>query len=345
MAGFIAFVAMLELLFRLLPVSTATYTGYYVAPDILTYPPHHEWRVATGWDLRNPQTLRSNDHGFLAARDFHRNPQAVALIGDSYMEAAMLDEADRPGSQLERALGGSRPVYALACPGTALLDYAERVRFASERFGIRDFVIFLEERDVEQALCGSGNVHSACLDSSTLSRRNEHLPDASTAKRVLRHSALAQYIAGQLKVEPRRLASEAFVRQTPQPAAAAPAAVTDPAHGTAADLRAEQVAEAVAGEFLRIIGTRASGRIVLIADTNRSRVQAGLPVHAPSRARFMALARDAGLVVVDMDPRYRDHFRLSSLSLSVGPYDGHLNPLGVSLVSQAAAQALGAAAR
>lgn len=64
-----AMVALGEALFRVLPVSTSTATGYHVHSDVLGNPPHHEWRVSTGWDLRNAQTLRSNNKGFAATRD------------------------------------------------------------------------------------------------------------------------------------------------------------------------------------------------------------------------------------------------------------------------------------
>lgn len=336
-AGVLAWFALLEIVFRLLPVSTASLTGYFIDPNILTYAPHHRWQMATGWDLRNPQVLRANESGFVSTRDFTRDPRAVAMIGDSYIEASMLPVEERPGTQLELALDGSRPVYAMGSPGTALLDYGERVRYAAQRFGVRDIVVFMEERDVEQALCGSGNVHSVCLDPKTLQRRNERLPSPSAAKQLLRHSALAQYLVSQLKIEPRRLLAEAFERQTPH----APVAVAPAAAPTApADARAEQLADAVAAEFLRMTRPFVAGRGVLVVDTDRLRIQAGQPTRAVSRERFMQRMREAGWEVVDMAPLYRAHFAHSSLSLSVGPYDGHLNALGVRLVAQAAADGL-----
>lgn len=48
-------------------------------------------------------------------------------------------------------------------PGSSFLDYAVRLRWAYEEFGVRDFVLFMEQGDLRQALCGSGNVHAACL--------------------------------------------------------------------------------------------------------------------------------------------------------------------------------------
>ena len=58
--GALAALLVIEVLLRLLPVSSATMLGYYADPEILVYPPHHDWQMSTGWDMRNPQRLRSN---------------------------------------------------------------------------------------------------------------------------------------------------------------------------------------------------------------------------------------------------------------------------------------------
>jgi hypothetical protein len=114
--------------------------------------------------------------------------------------------------------------------GTALLDYAERIRFAHEQFGVRDFVVLLERTDVAQALCGSGNVTSQCLDPKTLSPRTEFVVPASPLKRALRESALAQYLASQLKILPAKLAQQIFTRSMPAEPAThlAPESATSP---------------------------------------------------------------------------------------------------------------------
>jgi len=81
------------------------------------------------------------------------------------------------GAQLERELSG-RPVYTMGSPGSSLLDYAERMRFAHDRFGIVDFVLLVERGDVRQALCGS-NKHPRAMSRSPDPRtadRNHRLP-------------------------------------------------------------------------------------------------------------------------------------------------------------------------
>lgn len=334
--GILVFLLSCELVLRALPVSTATLTGYHVDPLIMTSPARHEWTVATGWDLRNAQRLRANNLGFVAEHDFEPDPGAVALVGDSYVEASMLPAAARPAAQLERALGGQRKVYALGGPGSSLLDYAERIRFASERLGVRDFVVLMEAGDVRQALCGSGQVHARCLDARTLEPRTELMPQPGTLKRWLRHSALAQYLFSQLKVDPARLWKLALASSRPVEAHA-PAA--KPAAAPAAGPGAAQV-DAVTAAFLRRVEPYVKGRLVVLVDADRGRLARGQVPGDFGRARFMALAREAGVRVVDAEPLVRRHYAQSKLSLDVGPYDGHLNEFGVGLFTAAAAEAL-----
>lgn len=325
----------LELLLRLLPVSTASQTGYYLHPEILSVPGRHAWTVSTGWDLRNPQRLQANAQGFVAEHDFARNPQAIALIGDSYVEASMLDAADRPAAQLERALGA--PVYAMGTPGTALLDYGVRLRWAAEQFGVRRFVLLLERGDVMQSLCGSGNVVSRCLDAQTLQPRRTPQPAPSAAKRVLRHSALAQYMASQIRVDAGAFLRSVVTRKVPgeggdaaKPAAAAPT--------PEAVLLARRRIDAVLNAFFADVPPGVE--LLWVLDGARQ-----APWLADSDGRFeraylIAQLRQRGMRLLDLQPIYQAHAAADPRSLEVGPYDGHLNALGVGLAMRAAAQEL-----
>lgn len=324
-----------ELALRLLPSPTATRLGYYIDPDILTYPPGHQWQMSTGWDLRNSQALVANNLGFPAERNFVFDGQAVALIGDSYVEASMLDAADRPGAQLERSLQG-RTVYAMGGPGSSLLDYAERIRYAHQRLGVHDFVVLMEAGDVRQSLCGSGNVHSPCLDRTTLAVQHERREPPSALARVTRESALAQYFVGQLRLSVRALIAQTFRRGVPE----APIAQVPAAAASAAGVAVPAFVDAVADSFFERVRPQVTGRLVMLVDGARDAkrpLESGL---AAERRRFIQRARESGAVVVDAEAIFAAHAGRSQRSLDVGPYDGHLNPLGVTLVMTAAAQAL-----
>lgn len=338
------FVLVAEVLFRLLPVSTATRTGYYLDPMILTYPPHHRWRMATGWDLRNPQTLQANNLGFASERDFIPDARALALIGDSFVEASMLDARDRPGVQLERALGGARPVYAMGGPGSALLDYAERIRYAYRHLEVHEFVILMEGGDVRQSFCGSGNIHGPCLDRVTLELRTETLTPPSLAKQVLRQSALAQYLGSQLKFDVRRVLAAAFTRSSHKPVDGSdePRAAPDLAEPTRQLTAAEQArVDAVTDAFVRRVAEVApNARVTLVVDGGRRPSGRSLGDTQLERHRFIENMRDRGYKVVDGTQVFASHWMNSQLSLSVGPYDGHMNGHAIGLVMEATAQQL-----
>jgi hypothetical protein len=334
--GALGFLLCAELAFRVLPVSTATATGYYLDPLILTYPPNHDWTVSTGWDLRNAQHHHSNNAGFVAHRDFAYNPNAVALIGDSFVEASMLAADERPGNQLERALH-DRPVFSMGGPGSALLDYAERIRFAQAHYGVRDFVLVMERGDVRQSLCGSGNIHGPCLDRESFAARTQTQAPPNAAKRILRHLALAQYVFGQLKFDPERLLKQAIAQSRPTTDSGSvtkgvrpPSPVEMPSPGLDAVVKAF---------FARIDGI-VVGKLVIVLDSNRIALYQGQSTIDPARSRFIEQASAAGATVIDTDPLFREHLKSSPLKLDIGPYDGHFNALGVRIVMEAAAHAL-----
>ena len=338
LSGVLAVVVAAEVLLRTLPVSTATNTGYYVAPNILNYPPGHEWTMATGWDLRNVQHMRSNNMGFAAEHDFVPGSDAVGLIGDSYVEASMLPLADRPAAQLERALGGRR-VYAMGGPGSSLLDYAERIKWAHQTLGLKTFVVLMEHTDASQTLCDSGNVHARCLSAGTLESTIRRRPPSGALKNLLRESALAQYLNSQLKFSPSRLISPDFWRSGAPPEPEGPPRVVAPTDQPPLALEVRSTVDAAVGAFFEQVSGLEALRVVFVIDMNRQNLESG--VRAPDESYHLAqrlLDRDQ--VVVQGEPLYREHFRQSPLRIDVGPYDQHFNRLGVALLMNAAAQAL-----
>lgn len=344
--GAMGVVVALEALGHVLPVSSATLTDYYLDDAIITYPPNHRWTVSTGWDLRNPRSLQANNLGFVADRNFQPDSRAIAVVGDSYVEAGMLDAPYRPAAQLQALLGAGTPVYALGSPGTSLLDYAERVRFARTRLDVRRFVLVMEPGDVRQALCGSGNVHASCLDPQDLRPRTERLVKPSTAKRWLRHSALAQYLVGQLKLDGGRLLEMMRIGlgQAPDAGRAAPATSRLNASATEAQrllARRQAVVNAVADEFMQRMRALDLQEWVLVAD-GRRRGSALSPDSEPmlERDAFLARMRAQGVLVIDGEESFRAHEARGGHTLSVSPSDAHLNRDGVALLMGAVARVL-----
>ncbi|GAA5160729.1 hypothetical protein [Viridibacterium curvum] len=328
LAGVMAALVLLELLCRALPVSTATHTAYHFAPDIITYPAHHSFTLSSGWDLKNAQHLRSNNAGFLDSRDFTHDPSAIAVIGDSFVEANMLPEADRLSRQLERELAQT-PVYAMGGPGSSLFDYLARARFAQERFGIRTFLIVVERSDVRQTLCGSGNTHGPCLDVTTLQPGNDRQAPAGKLKALARESALAQYFFSQLRIKPEALGAQLFPPRNPQ----APHQTSVPPEDQIDDKAADEIIH----RFFAGLAAMPDTRFVLVLDSDREAIHAGRTPSSRVLTRFKAAAATAGVPIVDTAPLFAAHYKASPLRLEVGPYDKHWNPLAMGIVARASA--------
>ena len=324
--GMLLVLLALEGVMRLLPVSTATLSGYHFHPNIVTYPAHHHFIMATGWDLQRVQRHRSNNFGFLSRHEFEPDPNAVALVGDSFVEANMLPASERLDAQLEARLA-TRRVYALGGPGSSLLDYAERVRFAADRFAIKDFVVVIEQGDIKQTLCGSGNIHGPCLDPDDLRPRIERLPEADAGKRLLRHSAFAQYLVSQLQVNPGRLLKRIDPRQWLDTSERSKRDSAAPATTVERDTR-------IVTAFLTYLPRSNGERYVLIFDSPL-RQRSDDASHSASTVMFMAQARQAGLRVLDTAPIFRAQLDKANLALHVSPRDTHWNGLANSVVAQA----------
>jgi hypothetical protein len=196
----------------------------------------------------------------------------------------------------------------------------------------------MESGDVRQSLCGSGNVHSACLDPKTLERRVERRVPPSALATVARESAAAQYFVGQLKLDLSSIVAQTFRRSVPQHSR-----VSGPASSAGVPAREKPIAfvDAVAREFFGAVSPHVEGRLIIVIDGQRDATRPLEARLAAERRQFIQRANEAGATVIDAERLYAEHAGRSRRSLDVGPYDRHLNALGVELVMRAAASALG----
>lgn len=326
-AGVLTVLLFLEMIFRLLPVSTATRSGYHIHPLILTYPPYHCFTSATGWDLKNAQHHCANNLGFLSDRDFTRDPQALALIGDSFVEANMLAKHERLAARLENRLAG-KPVYALGGPGSSLLDYAERAKFAAKELGTKTFVFVLERGDIRQAACGSGNVHGPCIDGRTRLPRTETQLPPGMLKRALRESALAQYVFSQLKFDPSKM-MQSF-----------PHAGIKESSGIAAQSASPSIGELVIKRFLEQISSIEDARFYFLIAPDPALVTGKVTSENADIQSFRSATRSMRATFIDPVPEFREFVSRSGRILEVGPYDGHWNSDATEIIADKIAERL-----
>jgi hypothetical protein len=297
--GCAGFLLSAEIVLRLLPVSTSTATGYHFDPLINTYPAHHAFTVSTGWDLRNAQQHRSNNYGYLDDKDFDVDPNAVAVIGDSYVEANMLPRAETLPELLDQRLGARR-VFAMGAPGTSLLDYAERLRFAAENFGVR----------------------------ATLAPNTVLQPPRDGAKQLLSESAFLQYLFSQIRLDPGRLprtAQVALAREARRLTGGSTQAPSLPRPALA-----PVTAAAIVEAFFEVVERQAPRTLVILYHSdraNRGRPDVSRDTLREAAARYDAEFVDVTAELVELEER-------TGLSVYVSPSDHHLNGLTLDRISE-----------
>ena len=330
--GSLACAVGLELIFQVLPTSTYTDTGYHIDPYIVTYRPNHEFTTSFGWDLEHPIHHRSNNLGFLSAHAFAPNPRAIAVIGDSFVDASMLPDSDRVGDQIQRALP-DRPIYAMGGPGSNLLDYVERIRYAADHLQVRDFVVVIERGDMKQVLCGSGNIHAMCLDQSTWKVQIELIPAPSRIKMILRHSALLQYLLGHLRFNLGDLLKHASQPKSPPVSAADVKTLSVWSDFTESDI------DKILTIFFERIAPFKKGRLVVVLDSDRDAINRGSVPADLRRDFFMRRCREFGAQVIDTEPLFQDFVIRTGRHLEVSPSDKHWNRAATDLVAEAVRRA------
>src|SRR5688572_22883205 len=110
-AGIGGALLLLEGTLRLLPVLNGTYAADPRASwPVHTMIPNTQYTYSTGWNLQNIHRGRINNYGYVAPFDYSPAKGAIAVFGDSYIEAQMNDYGDTLQGSLNDYLKKPRTV-------------------------------------------------------------------------------------------------------------------------------------------------------------------------------------------------------------------------------------------
>jgi hypothetical protein len=320
--GALSVLVVLETTLRLLPTPTATRVGQYIDPFVTTYPPGHAFRTATGWSLLNARQQQANEHGFIPSRAFQPTPNAIALIGDSLVEQSMLPPEQRLASVLQVS-GLGAEVYAMGVPGSSLFDYLERVRYARDQLGVRNFWIVIERADVRESLCATGVYTDACMDGLGEIRRIRR-PPRSALYNALGESAVLQYFVGVLRLSPRRLATlfrpVSLQGKLPSPP---PGDVDGRVHRSTSAVSIEE--QQVIDRFVNELSAMPSLRIGLLIDPVVGSLHRDDEFIDQSLAQLSNRAHQLGIPAIHPRRELALYSAKTGLEMHIGPYDAHWN--------------------
>ena len=327
----------LELVVRVLPVSDSLRVQpVNAANPILHFEPNRTLRLTRGWNGGIGATKRVNNVGFLSDVDYDGDPSRpkAVVIGDSYVEAVQVANAQAIHGVLNSAVSPHAVVYGVGVSGAPLSQYLAFAEYSVRAFRPRALVFVIVANDFDESLleykrAPAFHYFSASAEGYDLVRI-DHTP--SRIGGLAQHSALARYLMINLNAWTR-------VARAPARPAAEPSFVANvPKHVSPERLSGSKRA---VDFFLRELRARTPDTPALfVVDGIRPDLYSSEALAAARgsffdvmRGYFMEQARGLSYEVVDLEPVFEADYAAHGQRLEYAT-DAHWNERGHELAAR-----------
>ncbi len=196
-----------EIVLRLLPVNEGLRTQSVNATNpVYRFEPNRVSTWSRGWNFSISNEVRVNNDGFVNNQDYVIEGQRplMAVVGDSYIEAAMVPFRETTHGRLAESVGGRGRVYSFAASGAGLSQYLVWAAYARNTYKPDVFVFLHISNDLSESLIHRGRSpgfhHFERLpENKALVRRIDYEP--TLIRKLARYSVLAMYLITNLKIE------------------------------------------------------------------------------------------------------------------------------------------------
>ncbi|MYM88099.1 hypothetical protein GTP91_13035 [Rugamonas sp. FT82W] len=287
--------------------------------------PDQRYTYSVGWALDNARRGLINHDGFNNSLDMRDGAKAIVL-GDSYIEALMLDYPDTVQGQLDQALGGG--VYAASASGNGLADSLQLMRELGPKFHPKNVILFVEAYDVSTLLEAPQRGHSGFVIKDGVVGMAHNNYQESKAKTLVFRSALARYTFNNLKFPNWFSAKMASLRRR-GPQAAPDAAVLAAQRRQMLDYYFDQ---------LHQLSAQQGSKVIFLIDADREQIYHDSPRSVSwqpgDREWIVQRVRDSGFALADMQPAFAQDWRQRHERFDFEPLDGHWNKLAHALAAK-----------
>ena len=117
------------------------------------FEPNSNFVFSIGWKLDGVNHGRVNNAGFVNDQDYQKSSATplLAVVGDFFIEAAMVPYAQTVQNRLAAALAGELRVYSFGTAGAGLSQYLMLARHAVEEYGAQAVLISVVFNDFDQS--------------------------------------------------------------------------------------------------------------------------------------------------------------------------------------------------
>jgi hypothetical protein len=352
MISLFGFLALAEILLRFLPVAGSLFVAPVTPKDpIYHFAPNREFIFSRDWNLTLVNRGRINNDGWINNQDYQRggSPPVLAIIGDSYIAAAMVPYAQTVQGRIAEELNGELRIYSFAAPGAPLSQYLIWAQYAVREFKATALVINVVGNDFDEShityhLYPGFWIYAPDSNGDLRLQLTEFR--SGMTRTLLKHSALARYLFLNMQIK-HMLAFDLNVSQGSWLRAFVLGDVRPdevPTHTGNTDTRTDEkrldASMAVIDAFFRDL-PNATGlpadRITFTMDGFRYPEAAtnGTGTYFDlMRQAFRERAEKHGYEVIDLDPLFFADYRAYRQRFEY-PNDDHWNPTGHAIVAKA----------
>lgn len=327
-----------EALLRLLPVVSGVHRAAPAGPaSSARLEPSHAITHSLSWDLKHAVHLRTNAQGFVSPFDYDPTRPAVAVIGDSFVEALMLPFEESLVGRLHAMLAPAGVVaHNLGVSGAGLPHYLGMAREWRARQALHAMVLVVTPDDYTDGLRQDEGLYGWAEAGADDLIRLQPARARGAWVRFVRELAIVRYLVKNLEFNPRRWLASAT--PSAMPASACP--------GTLPAQDRDRI-----DRFIAALAPQAGldpSRVTIVFDADRTAIYQrvdGRPIVTKATrcdsldqlalARLAARARALGHPVVELAPLFEAHYRGSRRPLDFSPDDRHWNGAATAIVAEA----------
>jgi hypothetical protein len=196
-----------EIILRFLPV----YSGMKLMPlnaanPILRFTPNQDVTWSEGWNFFLINQLHINNDGFVNNQDYDASARTplFAVVGDSYIEAAMVPYAETVQGRLQQVAGSRARVYSFGKSGAPFSEYLVWADHARQAYHPNALMISIVGNDFDESLnryktMQAGHYYVDNSAGELELRQFDYQP--TLFRRILRESALVRYLTWHLHAE------------------------------------------------------------------------------------------------------------------------------------------------
>ena len=339
LAGALVLLVAAELVLRGLPIARGVHPRDPVSAAASTrMMPNRAYTWSIGWDLRNVVHGRTNSMGFISPREYTAERPAIALFGDSFAEAQMLDYRDSLAGRIEGYFHGGVDVYNFGLSGASLPHYLGMARELGSALRFQAAIVIVTPADYTEGFETQPGYYRWTREPGGELVTLVPAASADRTRQMLRELALVRYIRANLKFTPSRLLEVSRQATACVPAELKPA-------------DRERVARYV-DALPRALGVEPD-RIVLMSHTHISgiyervdRKHAARSADCPqldelALAELRRLAAQRGMKLLDATAVLESHYRVYRRPLGFEPVDSHWNAMSTEVIARELAALLG----